>query len=330
MNPSKTALICGATGQDGAYLAQLLLEKGYRVVGTSRDAATANHRGLQALGVDDRIELVSMRTSDFRSILRALSQTEPDEVYNLSGQSSVGLSFEQPVETMESISVATVNLLEAIHYLNPKIRFYNASSSECFGEMEPGSAATEETAFRPRSPYAVAKSAAHWAVRNYREAYGLFAVNGVLFNHESPLRGDRFVTSKIVSAAVRIAIGGGETLQLHNLQIARDWGWAPEYVDAMWRMLQIGEASDFVIATGQSFTLMEFVEAAFQEVGLNWSDHVQVVSQEARPLDIAFNRGDPAKAGAGLGWHARLAMPQVVKLMVESRRSAEGPPGPRA
>ena len=234
---NKRALISGISGQDGAYLAKLLLGKGYQVFGTARDAQMASFRNLETLGIRQQVTLLSMALNDFRSVLQTLSKAKPDEVYNLAGQSSVGLSFEQPVETLESISIGTLNLLEAIRFLQQPIRLYSAGSSECFGDTG-GAPADETTSFHPRSPYAVAKSAAHWEVANYREAYSLFACTGILFNHESPLRPERFVTRKIISAACRIAAGSGEKLQLGNISIARDWGLASEYVDAMWRMLQ--------------------------------------------------------------------------------------------
>jgi len=216
------ALICGISGQDGAYLARLLLDKGYEVVGTSRDAQVGRFENLSRLGVRDRVQLESMAPNDFRSVLNVLRRTDPEEVYNLSGQSSVGLSFEQPVETLESMAFGTINLLEAMRYLDRPIRLYSAGSSECFGDTG-GSAANEQTPFRPRSPYAVAKSAAHWLVANYRDAYGLHASTGILFNHESPLRPERFVTKKIVAAAVRIAGGERSRLTLGNIEIKRDW-----------------------------------------------------------------------------------------------------------
>ena len=213
------------SGQDGAYLAKLLLEKGYRVCGTSRDARMSTFANLERLGIRDQVQLESVALNDFRSVIQALFKVQPDEVYHLAGQSSVSLSFEQPVETQESIYVATLNLLEAIRFTGRAIRFYNASSSECFGDLE-GAAADEETPFRPRSPYAVAKSAAFWQVANYREAYGLFACSGILFNHESPLRPNHFVTKKIAAAACRIAAGDKEKLILGNIEVQRDWGWA--------------------------------------------------------------------------------------------------------
>jgi GDPmannose 4,6-dehydratase len=224
------ALICGISGQDGAYLARLLLNKGYEVLGTSRDAQIGGFANLVRLGVRDRVRLESMAPNDFRSVLNVLRRIDPREIYNLAGQSSVGLSFEQPVETLESVAVDTINLLEAIRFLDRPIRFYSAGSSECFGGTE-GRAANEQTPFRPRSPYAVAKATAPWLVANYQVAYGLHASTGVLFNHESPLRPERSVTKKIVAAAVRIARGQRSRLTLGNFHIKRDWGWAPEYVD---------------------------------------------------------------------------------------------------
>jgi GDPmannose 4,6-dehydratase len=311
----KRALICGVSGQDGSYLARLLLSKGYEVFGASRDAQAASFSNLESIGIRDRVTFVSIAVNDFRSVFQALSRVRPDEVYNLAGQSSVGLSFEQPVETMESISIATLNLLEAIRFTGASTRFYNAGSSECYGASG-DSACDEDTPFRPRSPYAVAKAAAYWEVANYREAYDLFACTGVLFNHESPLRPERFVTRKIVSAVARIARGSGEKLLLGNLAISRDWGWAPEYVEAMWMMLQQDEPQDFVIATGRSHTLEEFVELAFKEVDLDWRDHVRVDSQLFRPTDLQHSNANPGRAREILGWRAANGMKEVVKNMI--------------
>ncbi|WP_102417698.1 GDP-mannose 4,6-dehydratase [Mycobacterium sp. 4858] len=311
------ALVCGISGQDGAYLAHLLLDKGYEVVGTSRDAQVGGFANLVRLGIRDRVHLESMAANDFRSVLNVLRRTDPQEIYNLSGQSSVGLSFEQPVETLESIAVGTINLLEAIRFLDKPIRFYSAGSGECFGDTE-GHAANEQTPFRPRSPYAVAKSTAHWLVANYRTAYRLHASTGILFNHESPLRPERFVTKKIVTAAVRIAAGDRTRLMLGNINIKRDWGWAPEYVDAMWRMLQQPAGSDFVIATGKSHTLEEFAETAFGQVGLDWREHTDLSEALMRPSDLAEGRGDASRAREVLGWSATYRMRDVVKAMVEA------------
>lgn len=311
------ALICGVSGQDGAYLAQMLLSKGYEVWGTSRDAQIASLGNLVHLGIRDRIKIVSMAPNDFRSVLTALTRSQPDEVYYLAGQSSVGLSFEQPAETLESITVGTLNLLEAIRFLDQPIKFYHAGSSECFGDHG-HQAATEETAFRPRSPYAVAKASAHWLVANYREAYGLYACNGILFNHESPLRPERFVTKKIVSAACRISQGSSEKLILGRLDIVRDWGWAPEYVEAMWLILQQKTPDDFIVATGEAHSLEEFVSVAFETSGLDWRNHVVSDTSFYRPTDLAWSQGDPTKAKDILGWSSQVHMRKVVSMLMKT------------
>ena len=311
------ALICGVSGQDGAWLARLLLEKGYRVVGTARDAQISRFGNLERLGIRERVETVSMTLTDFRSVIQTLDRARPDEVYNLAGQSSVGLSFQQPVETLESHATGALNLLEAIRFLNPKIRLYNACSGECFGDT--GDApANEETPFRPRSPYAVAKAAAFWEVANYRDAYGLYACSGILFNHESPLRPERFVTQKIAAAAARIARGEQRRVTLGNLAVARDWGWAPEYVDAMWRMLQQDEPEDFVIATGERHTLEEFAAEAFRTAGLDWREHVEVDRALFRPSEIMSGWGDASRAREKLGWRATVRMPEVAARLVRA------------
>jgi GDPmannose 4,6-dehydratase len=312
----KTALICGVSGQDGALLAKLLLGKQYRVIGTSRDPQAAPLSNLDRLGIRNKIALESMNLLDFRSILQVLTRTEPDEIYNLSGPSSVSLSFQQPVETLHNIALATTNLLEAVRFIGRKSRIYNASSSECFGDLS-DTAATEETPFRPCSPYGVAKATSHWLITNYREAYGLFACNGILFNHESPLRPERFVTKKIIAAASRIERGSNETLTLGSLSVRRDWGWAPEFVDAMWRMLQRDDPEDFVIATGESHSIEEFVQLAFRHRSLDWHDHVSLDSSLRRPLDIMSSKGSAAKAGQLLGWQAKLKMADIVRLMAD-------------
>ena len=314
----KTALISGISGQDGSYLAQLLLEKGYNVCGTSRDAQMSTFNNLSYLGIRNQIKLDSMSLNDFRSVLQVLTKYQPDEIYNLAGQSSVGLSFQQPVETLESIATGTLNLLEAIRFLGAKIKLYNASSSECFGDLG-GQPATEITPFRPRSPYAVAKSAAFWEVANYREAYNLFACSGILFNHESTLRPQRFVTQKIVSVVCKIAKGSNEKLHLGNISVQRDWGWAPEYVKAMFLMLQQDEPDDYIIATGETYSLQDFVLEAFTSVGLDWQDHVEIDQSLYRPTDISVGRANPIKAEQKLGWKANYKMPDVVRMMVKER-----------
>ena len=314
----KTALICGISGQDGAYLAQLLLQRDYAVCGTSRDAQMSTFRNLIQLGIRDRIKLESVALSDFRSVLQILKKIQPDEIYNLAGQSSVGLSFEQPVETLESIATGTLNLLEGIRFLGQPTKLYSAGSSECFGDTR-GEAADENTPFRPRSPYGVAKATAFWQVANYREAYQLFACSGILFNHESPLRPERFVTQKIVAAACRIAAGSQEKLLLGNIDIERDWGWAPEYVEAMHLMLQQDQPQDYVIATGHSCKLADFVATTFAQVNLDWQEHVVIDSGLLRPTDIAVGKGNPTKAQHQLGWQATYKMPNVVHHMVEAK-----------
>ncbi len=314
------ALICGVGGQDGSYLARLLLEKGYDLYGTSRDVHLMSKTGLRELDIAGRIQLRSMAINDFRSVLSVMADVRPDEVYNLAGQSSVGLSFEQPVETMESVAIGTLNVLEAIRFLNPSIRFYNASSCECYGDTG-AIMADENTAFRPRSPYAVAKATAFWQVANYREAYKLHASSGILFNHESPIRPERFVTRKIVAAACRIADGSGETLQLGDADIHRDWGWAPDYVRAMWAMTQQDEPGDYVVATGRTVSLKYFIECVFAQLNLDWRDHVASDPALYRPTDIRFSRGNPERAHTMLGWHHTLEVEDIVRELVRAQRA---------
>lgn len=318
----RTALICGIGGQDGAYLAAHLLDLGYDVVGTSRDAQASSFESLSRLGIRDRVTVESMTLVDFRSTMQAISRHEPDEIYNLAGQTSVGLSFSQPVETFESIVIGTVNLLEAIRMLGRPIRLYNAGSSEMFGNTgaEP---AGEQTVLRPCSPYGIAKATSFWQVAQYRQAYGIAACTGILFNHESPLRPERFVTQKIVAGACRIARGELQMLALGDLSVQRDWGWAPEYVVAMHRMLQIDPLEDFVIATGHTSSLEDFVAAAFAAVGLDWRRHVVRDPKLTRPSEIVCGRADTRHATARLGWTAQHTMPDVVRMMVEARLARE-------
>ncbi len=320
---SRRALVIGVSGQDGSYLAELLLGKGYQVAGTSRDASRTPFDGLVRLGIRDRVRLHSVVPSDFRSLLSAILQIEPDEIYNLSGISTIGRSFEQPVATMESISTATLNILEAIRVTRRPIRFFNASSAECFGDTG-GAPADEGTAFRPRNPYAVAKVAAFHHVALYRQAYGVFGCSGLLFNHESPLRPTRYVTRKIVAAACRIAAGSGERVHLGNLQSRRDWGWAPEYIDAMWRMLQQSDPDDFVVATGETHSLEEFVAEAFSALGLDWKAHVEIDPALHRAGEVEGYDARPAKAERVLGWKAAVRMAGVVGRMIEAERAQAG------
>ncbi len=318
--PSKLALICGISGQDGAYLARLLLSKGYEVVGTSRDAEMSRFSNLAFLGIRERVNLRSMTLSDFRSVLQVLSEVEPTEVYNLAGQSSVGLSFQQPVETLESIAFGTLNLLEVIRFLGRPLRLYNAASGECFGETMAAAPAHEASPFHPRSPYAVAKAAAFWEVANYREAYDIFACSGLLFNHESILRPARFVTRKVVQAACRIAAGSNERLRIGETRVVRDWGYAPEYVEAMWLMLQQPEPRDYVIASGESHSLADFIAACFDEVGLDWCEYTDTDRSFFRATDILQSHADPSLARGLLGWQAKTRMRSLVARLVADER----------
>ena len=313
---NKIALIFGISGQDGAYLAKFLLGKGYIVHGTSRDSEIAQFSSLKRLGIKEKITFHSVALNDFRSILKILEKVSPIEIYNLAGQSSVGLSFEQPLETLESIANATLNILEAIRFINCNCRFYNASSSECFGDTG-GTPADENTPFRPKSPYGVAKASAFWQVSTYRESYGLYACSGIMFNHESILRPSRFVTRKICQSAANIALGKQKILTLGDLSIKRDWGWAPEYVQAMWRMLQQNVAEDFVIATGKFYGLDDFVREAFAALSLDWKKYVIIKESLKRPSEIRSGYGSPLKAKDKLNWEAQTFMPEIASLMVK-------------
>ncbi len=305
------ALIFGISGQDGTYLSKFLLGKGYKVFGTSRNVPANNFNYLKKMNIKNDIEFSSVDLTDFKSVLRHISIIKPDEIYNLAGQTSVGLSFAQPVEALESITNATLNILEVIRVTNPSIRFYNASSSECFGDTGE-KAANEETSLNPYSPYGIAKTAAHLLVKNYREGYKLHVCNGILFNHESLIRSKQFVTQKIVYSAARINAGNKERLKIGNLSISRDWGWAPDYVDAMWRIIQQPNAGDFVIATGKTISLEQFVEKVFTFFELNWKDHVDIDKSLLRPTDIKISKGDPTKAKKILGWRAKKNVDDVI------------------
>ena len=311
---AKKALIIGITGQDGAYLAKHLLDKGYEVTGSSRDVMASSFANLQTLGIRDKVKLVSVSINDFRSVFNAIQSFNPDEIYNLAGQTSVGLSFDQPVEAIESIAIGTLNILEVIRLQNRPVRFYNAGSSECFGDTG-NTPANEQTPFAPRSPYAVAKSTAKWLINSYRESYGLYACTGILFNHESPLRPERFVTQKIIAGAAKIKAGQLSKLQLGNLDISRDWGWAPEYVQAMWLMMQLDKPDDFVIATGRQESLKYFVSKAFEYFDLDWQKYVEIEPSFFRPNEIVSSVGNPQKAIEVLGWSKPTDVDGVIKMM---------------
>ncbi|HEX3582943.1 MAG TPA: GDP-mannose 4,6-dehydratase [Thermoanaerobaculia bacterium] len=318
----KRALVFGVSGQDGAYLSDLLLRKGYEVHGTSRDAELQSFARLDHLGIRDRVKIHSASMHDFRSLLQLIAAIEPEEIYNLAGQTSVALSFSQPFEAIESIANAQLLLLEVLRFLGKPIRLYNASSSESFGTIPPGTASDETTPFMPRSPYATAKSTAHWLTANYREAYGLFACSGILFNHESPLRPERFVTRKVVKAAVAITAGKKMRLALGDVTVVRDWGYAPEFAEAMWLMLQQDHPDDYVIATGEAHTLEDFLAMAFESAGLDWREHVDTDPTLFRTSDIRYSRGNPTKARNVLGWHAKTKFADLVRLLVNAERES--------
>jgi len=313
----KTALITGITGQDGAYLAQFLLKKGYRVYGAFRRSSTINLERLYYLDIMEQMELVPLDLLDLGSIIRVLERVQPDEVYNLAAQSFVAVSFEQPVVTGQITGLGAVNVLEAIRIVNPKIKFYQASTSEMFGKVQ-AVPQNEETPFCPRSPYAAAKVYAHWMTVNYREAYGIFACSGILFNHESPLRGLEFVTRKVTDGVARIKYGLASELRLGNLDAKRDWGYAGDYVRSMWLMLQQPQPDDYVIATGESRSVREFAAKAFACAGLNWEDHVVVDPRFMRPADVELLLGDASKARRVLGWKPEVSFDRLVEMMVEA------------
>jgi len=311
----KTALITGITGQDGAYLAELLLNKHYKVYGLKRRTATPNFENIQH--IKNEIEFISGDLTDLPSLMEAISISKPDEIYNLAAQSFVGDSWSQPILTGQVTAIGVTNLLEAVRRIKPEARFYQASSSEMFG-MVTEIPQKETTPFYPRSPYAVAKVYGHWITINYRESYDFYACSGILFNHESPRRGIEFVTRKISDAVARIKLGMEKELRLGNLEAKRDWGYAGDYVEAMWLMLQQNKPDDFVIATGETHTVKEFVEVAFQHVGLNWQDFVLQDPKFMRPAEVDLLLGESSKAKNILGWKPTVSFEQLVKMMVES------------
>lgn len=315
----KRAVITGITGQDGAYLSQLLLEKGYAVYGVVRDTSRIDTVRLDTLGVTDQIDLVRANLLDQAAVIRLLRTVQPDEVYNLAAQSSVAQSFEHPLSTLQFNGLSTAHLLEAIRLLDLNARFYQASSSEMFGRVT-ALPITEETTLHPVSPYGISKATAHWTAINYREAFGLYSCSGILFNHESPLRPARFVTKKIVQAAVEIAAGSRQRLALGNVSVQRDWGWAPAYVECMWRMLQQEHARDYVIATGEPRSLRQFVQTAFAHVGLDADEHVDVDPALYRPADIEVIYGDATRARRELGWQYDISFEDLVARLIQGER----------
>ncbi|USX26415.1 GDP-mannose 4,6-dehydratase [Oxalobacteraceae bacterium OTU3CINTB1] len=344
MTKTKKALITGITGQDGAYLAELLLEKGYEVTGTYRRTSSVNFWRIEELGIQShpKLNLVEYDLTDLASSIRLMQTVQPDEVYNLAAQSFVGVSFDQPLTTAEITGVGPVHLLEAIRIVNPKIRFYQASTSEMFGKVQ-AVPQKEDTPFYPRSPYGVAKLYAHWMTVNYRESYGIFGSSGILFNHESPLRGREFVTRKITDSVAKIHLGLLDVLELGNMDAKRDWGFAKEYVEGMWRILQADEPDTFVLATNRTETVRDFVSMAFKaiDVTIAWSGAadneigtckktgkvlVRVNPKFYRPAEVELLIGDPAKATEKLGWKPQTTLEQLCQMMVEAdlRRNKAG------
>ena len=340
----KIALITGVTGQDGAYLTQLLLAKGYTVYGAYRRTSSVNFWRMEELGVKNHphLHLVEYDLTDLSSSIRLLQSTQATEVYNLAAQSFVGVSFEQPLTTAEITGIGAVNLLEAIRIVNPKVRFYQASTSEMFGKVQT-IPQEESTPFYPRSPYGVAKLYAHWMTINYRESYGIFGASGILFNHESPLRGREFVTRKITDSVAKIRLGQLDVLELGNLDAKRDWGYAEEYVEGMWRMLQADEPDTFVLATNRTETVRDFVRMAFQGAGIavdfrGTADNetavdvatgktvVRINPRFYRPAEVELLIGNPAKAKTMLGWEPKTTLEQLCQMMVEAdlRRNQAG------
>ncbi len=338
------AIVTGITGQDGAYLAQLLLEKGYKVYGTYRRTSSVNFWRIEELGIDQHpnLQLIEYDLTDLSSSIRLLHTTEATEVYNLAAQSFVGVSFDQPVTTAEITGVGAVNLLEAIRIVNPKIRFYQASTSEMFGKVQ-AIPQCESTPFYPRSPYGVAKLYAHWMTVNYRESYGIFGTSGILFNHESPLRGREFVTRKITDSVAKIKLGKLDVLELGNMDAKRDWGFAKEYVEGMWRMLQVDEPDTYVLATNRTETVRDFVSLAFKaaEIDVEWRGEgeaeqavdvstgkvlVAVNPKFYRPAEVDLLIGNPGKAKEKLGWEAKTSLEDLCRMMVQAdlRRNEQG------
>lgn len=317
----KTALITGITGQDGAYLSQLLLSKGYKVVGIARDTSDFRLRNLLYLGINDKIELQKANLQDLSNIIRILDKVKPDEIYHLAAQSSVGLSFEQPIGTLEFNIISTANLLEAVRIVNPKIRIYNSSSSEMYGKVaKENLPVRENSVLHPVSPYSISKASAHWITINYREAYGLYSVCGILFNHESCLRGENFVTKKILNTAVKIKNGQAGELKLGNLNVYRDWGYAPEFVKAMWLMLQQETPDDYIICSGEYDSLDNFVKKVFDELQLDEKKYLKTDKALLRPVELEVIYGDNSKAKKNLDWKYNISFDELIKLLVRDEQ----------
>ncbi len=324
---TKRALITGITGQDGSYLAELLLEKGYEVHGIIRRSSTFNTSRIDHLyrdphDPDAQLFLHYGDLTDASRLVTLLDKVAPQEVYHLAAQSHVRVSFDEPEYTGDTTGVGTTRLLEAIRMVGVDTRFYQASSSEMFGATPPPQ--NEETPFYPRSPYGAAKVYGYWMTRNYREAHGLFAVNGILFNHESPRRGETFVTRKLARAAARIKLGIERYVYMGNMEAVRDWGYAPEYVEGMWRMLQHDQPEDYVLATGTAYTVRDFAEACFSRVGLDWQDHVEFDGTYLRPTEVDALIGDATKAEKALGWKAETFVPELAQIMVDAELKVLG------
>lgn len=317
MSTTKNALITGITGQDGAYLSKLLLEKGYGVYGVLARRSTDTLWRLRELGIENEVQLVDGDITDLSSLIRAVEVSKADEVYNLGAQSFVGTSWQQPILTAQVDGVGVINVLEAVRIVNPKAHFYQASTSEMFGLIQ-ADMQDETTPFYPRSPYGVAKLMGHWATVNYRESFGLHASSGILFNHESPLRGIEFVTRKVTDAVVRIKLGQQKELRLGNIDSKRDWGFAGDYVEAMWLMTQQPVADDYVVATGLTTTVRDMVEIAFGHVGLKSEDHLVIDPRFFRPAEVDVLLGNPAKAFAKLGWKPKTSLEQLITMMVDA------------
>lgn len=313
----KSALITGVMGQDGAYLAKLLLDKGYKVYGFVARRSTLSNWRLHFMGIEDQVEVIEGDLTDVSSLCRALQKSKASEVYNLGAQSFVGTSWEQPILTAQVTGVGVVNVLEAIRLMDPSIRFYQASTSEMFGLVQEP-IQSEKTPFYPRSPYGVAKLYGHWITVNYRESFNIFGCSGILFNHESPLRGIEFVTRKVTDAVARIKQGKQKELHLGNIDAKRDWGFAGDYVEAMWLMLQQEKADDYVVATGRTTTVRDMCRIAFEHVGLNYEDYVVIDPKFYRPSEVELLLGDPAKAQKKLGWKAKTSLEELIHMMVNA------------